>query len=130
MELRHLTGNKKGSRCQSRKPASLRPSRVFTAVLACAALEDALKRYAMVNGLTVDGKTMSDEVNTLRGASLVGGAQKSLLDTMPKIRNMAMNGEWAKVIAPDVASVLGFVEHFLLSKFSDFSRINRVKNGH
>jgi hypothetical protein len=89
------------------------------AVLACAALEDALKRYATVNGLSVDGKTMADVVNALKSAALVGGAQKTLLDAMPRIRNMAMHGEWAKISEPDVASVLGFVERFLLSKFSD-----------
>jgi hypothetical protein len=89
------------------------------AVLACAALEDALKRYATLNNLAVDGKTMVDVVNALKSASLVAGAQKSLLDAMPRIRNMAMHGEWAKITEPDVASVLGFVEQFLLSKFSN-----------
>jgi hypothetical protein len=89
------------------------------AVLACAALEDALKRYAILNGLSVDGKAMSDVVNALKSASLVAGAQKSLLDAMPRIRNMAMHGEWSKIGEPDVASVLGFVEQFLLSKFSN-----------
>lgn len=89
------------------------------AVLACAALEDALKRYAILNGLSVDGKNMSDVVNALKSASLVSGAQKSLLDAMPRIRNMAMHGDWAKISEPDVASVLGFVEQFLLSKFSN-----------
>lgn len=87
------------------------------AVLACAALEDALKRYAAVNQLPVEGKAMADVVNALKGAGLVAGAQKTLLDTMPRIRNMALHGEWAKLSEPDVSSVLGFVEQFLLSKF-------------
>lgn len=77
-----------------------------------------MKRYAILNHLDVEGKTMTDVVNALKGASLVSGAQKSLLDAMPKIRNMAMHGDWAKITEPDVASVLGFVEQFLLSKFS------------
>lgn len=89
------------------------------AVLACAALEDALKRYATINQLAVDGKTMSEVINALKAAQLVGGAQKSLLDAMPRIRNMAMHGEWAKLTEPDVGSVLGFVEQFLLSKYSE-----------
>ncbi|MGJ7610112.1 MULTISPECIES: DUF4145 domain-containing protein [unclassified Variovorax] len=88
------------------------------AVLACAALEDALKRYAQANGLNVDGKTMQDVVGALKGAGYVSGAQKSLLDTMPRIRNMALHADWEKLTEPDVSSVIGFVEQFLLTKFS------------
>ena len=88
------------------------------AVLACAALEDAIKRLAQAGGIATDGKTMVDLVNALKSAGLVAGAQKSLLDAMPRIRNMAMHAEWAKLTEPDVSSVLGYVEQLLLSKFS------------
>ena len=89
------------------------------AVLACAALEDALKRYATINGLSTDDKTMQDVINALKGAGLVSGAQKSLLDAMPRVRNLALHAEWSKITDPDVSSVIGFVEQFLLTKFSD-----------
>lgn len=46
------------------------------AVLASAALEDAIKRYAVVQGLEVGEKSMQDVVNLLKSAGLVGGAQK------------------------------------------------------
>lgn len=88
------------------------------AVLACAALEDAIKRLASANALPTDGKTMVELVNALKSAGLVSGAQKSLLDAMPRIRNMAMHAEWSKITEPDVSSVLGYVEQLLLSKFS------------
>ena len=88
------------------------------AVLACAALEDAIKRLAQSGGIATDGKTMTDLVNALKSAGLVAGAQKSLLDAMPRIRNMAMHAEWGKLTEPDVSSVLGYVEQLLLSKFS------------
>jgi len=88
------------------------------AVLACAALEDALKRFAAANGLAVDGVTMQEVVNSLKGKGLVAGAQKSLLDTMPRIRNHALHADWSKLSEPDVNSVIGFVEQFLLSRFS------------
>lgn len=88
------------------------------AVLACAALEDALKRFADANGLAVGDKTMQEVVNALKSSGLVAGAQKTLLDAMPKIRNLAMHADWHKIAEPDVSSVLGFVEQFLLSKFS------------
>jgi hypothetical protein len=88
------------------------------AVLACAALEDALKRFALVNGLDVDDKSMQEVVNALKGGGLVAGAQKTLLDAMPRIRNHALHAQWDKLSEPDVSSVLGFVEQFLLTKFS------------
>jgi hypothetical protein len=88
------------------------------AVLACAALEDALKKYASVKELDVSDKTMSEVVKALKAEGLVSGAQKSLLEAMPRIRNMAMHAEWHKISEPDVSSVIGFVEQFLLTKFS------------
>ena len=87
------------------------------AVLASAALEDSLKRYAQVNGLNVDKKQMTEVINALKSKGLVSGAQKSLLEAMPKIRNYAMHGDWEKISEPDVSSIIGFVEQFLLSKF-------------
>ena len=87
------------------------------AVLACAALEDALKRYATMNGLNMDGKTMDNVVGALKAKGLVQGAQKSLLDAMPRVRNCAMHADWAKITEPDVNSVIGFVESFLQTKF-------------
>ncbi|TKR29596.1 DUF4145 domain-containing protein [Luteimonas gilva] len=87
------------------------------AVLACAALEDALKRFAAANGEDPSGRTMQEVVNLLKSKGLVAGAQKSLLDAMPKIRNHALHADWGKLSEPDVSSVIAFVEQFLLSKF-------------
>ncbi|MBN1294966.1 MAG: DUF4145 domain-containing protein [Candidatus Latescibacteria bacterium] len=87
------------------------------AVLACAALEDTLKKYAVLNGIILDNESMTEVVNALKSKGLVSGAQKSLLDTMPKIRNYAMHADWGKITAPDVSSVIGFVEQFLLTNF-------------
>lgn len=87
------------------------------AVLACAALEDALKRFARLNGLTVDDEVMQQVVSALKSKGLVSGAQKTLLDAMPKIRDYAMHANWEKISGADVGSVIGFVEHFLLENF-------------
>lgn len=87
-------------------------------VLACAALEDALKRYAAASGLEVIDATMQQVVNALKGAGLVNGAQKSMLDTMPKIRDFAMHANWDKLSPTDAGGVIGFVEQLLLTKFS------------
>jgi ribosomal protein L20A (L18A) len=85
------------------------------AVLACAALEDVLKQFAQKNGLSVEDKDISQVINSLKSESLVSGAQKSMLDVMPKIRNYAMHANWSKITDVDVSSVIGFVEQFLLS---------------
>ncbi|HJR72483.1 MAG TPA: DUF4145 domain-containing protein [Luteimonas sp.] len=87
-------------------------------VLASAALEDALKRYATANDLTVDGNTMEQVVNALKSQGLISGPQKALLSAMPKIRNHAMHADWDKLTPQDAGSIVGFVEHFLLSNFS------------
>lgn len=87
------------------------------AVLACSALEDTLKRYAQKQGLAVDDKDMTDVVAALKSQGLVSGAQKTLLGTMPKIRNYAMHANWDKITEPDVNSVIGFVEQFLVTYF-------------
>jgi hypothetical protein len=88
------------------------------AVLASAALEDALKRFAIAKQLDVGNKTMQDVINLLKSAGLVGGAQKALLDTMPKLRNAALHAQWDKLTEPDVNSIIGFVDAFVLTKFS------------
>jgi hypothetical protein len=86
-------------------------------VLASAALEDALKRFATMNGLVADGKVMQEVINALKAKGLVSGPQKSLLDSMPKVRDAAMHAEWSKLTAQDVGSIIGFVEQFLLNNF-------------
>ncbi len=88
------------------------------AVLACAALEDTLKRFARQNGLNVDDKALKEVVSALKSKGLVSGAQKSLLDIMPKIRDFAMHANWDKIQDADVRSVIGFVEQLLLTKFA------------
>ena len=88
------------------------------AVLVCSALEDTLKKFASLNGIIVTDESMTEIVNALKSKGLVSGAQKSLLDTMPKIRNFAMHAKWEKISEPDVSSVIGFVEQFLLSNFN------------
>ncbi len=88
------------------------------AVLAAAALEDALKRYAKANGLKVGDATMQEVIGGMKSKGLVSGARRSLLEAMPRFRNSAMHAEWGKVTEPEVSSVIGFVEQFLLTEFS------------
>jgi len=100
------------------KQALLEGHKDVAAVLACAALEDALKRFGISQGLAVEGKPMQEVINALKAGGCVSGAQRSLLDVMPKIRNHAMHADWGKIDSLGVSSVIGFVEQFLLSRFS------------
>ena len=88
------------------------------AVLASAALEDALKRYATANGLAVDDASMSKVISALKSKGLVLGVQKSMLAAMLQMRNHAMHAKWEKFDKPGVSGLIGFVEHFLLTHFS------------
>lgn len=112
-----LTGEVFGDFVTAAKAALSEGRHTVAAVLASAALEDALKRFAAVNGLDVAGKSMQDVVNALKSKGLVSGAQKTLLDSMPKIRDYAMHAEWNKITPQDAGSVIGFVEQFLLTNF-------------
>lgn len=87
------------------------------AVLACGALEDALKRYAAASGLDVQDKDMSMVVSALKAAGLVKGPQGALLQGFVKIRNKAFHAQWESVDQADVQSVIGFAQEFLLTRF-------------
>lgn len=86
-------------------------------VLASAALEDALKRFAAEHKVDVTEKTMEDIVNALKSKGLVSGPQKALLAAMPKLRNKAMHANWDSITPQDAGSIIGYVEQFLLSHF-------------
>jgi len=88
------------------------------AVLACAALEDALKRVAMKESLDVDDKDMSDVINALKTKGAIKGAQVPIVQSYVKLRNKAFHAEWDKIDKGSVSSVIGFTEQFLLSYFS------------
>jgi len=99
------------------KAALSEDSKEVAAVLACAALEDALKRFAEANGLDVEDKSMTDVINVLKSAGLVSKQQGTLLKGMVPLRNKALHAEWSRVDKESVRGVIGFVEHFLVSKF-------------
>jgi hypothetical protein len=114
---KRITGELFGDFVNLSKAAMKEGHKEVAAVLACAALEDALKRYARGQGLDVDDQVMQSVVNALKSKGLVSGAQKTLLDAMPKVRDFAMHANWDKITPEDVSSVIGFVEQFLVSHF-------------
>lgn len=112
-----FTGEVFGNLVTAAKAAQAEGHHEVAAVLASAALEDALKRFAAANQIATDGKTMEEVVNALKSKGLVGGAQKTLLSAMPKIRNQAMHADWQNLTPQEVGSLVGFTEQFLLSHF-------------
>ena len=88
------------------------------AVLAAAALEDALKRKAQELGINVENKTLSSVINSLKSKSFFKGAQAPIVSSYVKLRNAAMHADWTKISETDVSSLLGFLEPFLVENFS------------
>ena len=88
-----------------------------SSVLACAALEDALKKFANINGLQTTDKGMTEIANSLKSIGFLKGAQGTLINSFIKIRNKAFHAEWDKIDTPDVKSLIGFTEEFIAANF-------------
>ena len=88
------------------------------AVLAAAALEDVLKRYATENDIDTEDRNMTEVISALKAKGLIKGGQNKLLQALPKIRNLALHAQWDKFSELEVGSVIGYVEQFLLKHFS------------
>jgi hypothetical protein len=88
------------------------------AVLACAALEDTLKRYAELHGLDVHDKDMSNVIGALQSKGLLKGPRGRILRSFVTIRNSALHASWEKIDSTEVQSVIAFVQEFLIVEFS------------
>jgi hypothetical protein len=99
------------------KAAQAAGAKDAAAVLACAALEDTLKRYSETQGLDVDDKEMSEVINALKRAGSVTATEGALMKGMVALRNKALHAEWDKVDAAAVSGVIAFVEEFLIRRF-------------
>jgi hypothetical protein len=97
---------------------SLNENKDVAAVLACAALEDALKRYAEQQGLSVSDADMTQVINALKTKGLLKDPQASIVQSYVKLRNKAFHAEWDKIEKESVNAAIGFTEQFILSNFS------------
>jgi hypothetical protein len=88
------------------------------AVLASAALEDALKRKAHELGINPEGKSLDVVINALKAKGFLKGAQAGIVSSYTKLRNAAMHADWAKIDSADVGALLGFLEPFLTEHFT------------
>jgi len=87
------------------------------AVLAASALEDALKRFALTEGIDVEDKDLSTVINALKSAGLLSATHSSLLKGMVPFRNKALHAEWSKIDFAEVHVVIAFLEEFLAKRF-------------
>ena len=97
---------------------SLDESKDVAAVLVSAALEDALKRFALQNTLDVEEKDISEVINTLKSKGLLKNPQASIVQSHAKLRNKAFHANWDKIDKASVNSAIAFTEIFILEKFS------------
>lgn len=88
------------------------------AVLAVAALEDALRRKAEELGVSVENKSLSSIINSLKSKAFFKGAQVPIVSSYLKLRNAAMHANWDKIQDTDISSLIGFLEPFLLEHFT------------
>jgi hypothetical protein len=87
------------------------------AVLVTAALEDALKKFALSHGADVDNYDMSAVISKLKTMSLLHAPEAKIVQSYVTLRNKAMHAQWDKIGEPEIASAIGFVERFVLTRF-------------
>ena len=96
---------------------SLNESKDVAAVLVSAALEDALKKFALQKGLDVDDANMEQVINALKSGGLIKGTEASLAKTHKQLRKYAFHANWDKFDKTSVSSAIGFTESFILENF-------------
>lgn len=85
------------------------------AVLAAAALEDCFKRRAEEHGISTEDKTLSDYINSLKGAGVLSGATAKIVSGFPKFRNAALHADWDKITNTDVSTVCAFLKTYAVN---------------
>ena len=85
----------------------------FAAVLACAALEDVLKRCASDRGLEVQGKNMQTVVNALKSKGIINSSQGKVLDGYVQVRNDTFHARWDAIDVASVKGIIGYTQGFL-----------------
>lgn len=93
-------------------------SKDVAAVLVCAALEDCLKKFAESKGIEIENKTMSEVVNLLKSNGLLKKPEAKIVQSYVTLRNKAFHADWDKISGPEISSVIGYVENFILINFS------------
>jgi hypothetical protein len=115
---RRLTGEITGEFNALAKQALTQNYLPVAAVLASAALEDALKRLARLNGLDVDAADMPKVISALKAKTLLSGAEIPTVQGYTRLRNNAMHAQFGELKEAEVSSLIAFLESFLVRSFS------------
>lgn len=86
------------------------------AVLACAALEDTIKRLAKANGIE-NANDIEANINYLKSKGYFSGSVKKVVATLPGIRNNALHADWGNVSDFQVRTTIAAVESLLFQHF-------------
>jgi hypothetical protein len=88
------------------------------AVLASAALEDSFKKSCAIKGIDVADKEMADVIGIMKAKGILSGTQAKLAPTYNRLRNFAMHAQWDQIHLPEVQSMIGFTESFIIANAS------------
>ena len=97
----------------------LETSKDVAAVLASAALEDALKKFAVSQNLSAEDKDMSEVISLLKSKQLLLAPEAKVVQSFVTLRNKALHAEWNKIREPEVSSLVAYVETFILTKLAN-----------
>lgn len=114
---KQVTGEVYGDMVSMAKRLIQEKHKESASVLACGALEDSLKKYAIQKGLDVYEAELSQVVNALKASSFLKGTQAGLVQSYVKLRNKAFHAQFDQIEMPEVTSLIAFVEHFLIENF-------------
>ena len=87
------------------------------AVLACAALEDSLKRTAKDRDLDVYDKVMSEVINALKSVGEIRSGEAKTLGNYVNLRDSAFHAQWDEFEDADVEDVIEYTKDFLDERF-------------
>lgn len=88
-----------------------------SAVLACGAFEDSMKKIGLQNGLNVMDAELSDVINALKSKSIMKSIQADVAKSHVSLRNKAFHAQWDKIDVPEIKSLIAFLEEFILKNF-------------
>jgi hypothetical protein len=112
-----ITGDVLGNFVALAKEALGAGHKDVASVLASAALEDALKRYAIANCIDAEDAEMSQVISALKSKGLIQRGTSKALQPLPSIRNFALHANWDKLTEVEIGGLIGFVEAFLIKHF-------------
>jgi hypothetical protein len=90
-----------------------------SAVLACGAFEDCMKKIAQQNGINVADADLSEVINALKSKTIMQSVQANVAKSHVQLRNKAFHAQWDKIDIPEIKSLIAFLEEIILKNFNN-----------